>query len=86
MKALIVLSAAAALVVATPAFANPDWTLESPIKVTPASVPADVEGTIVRMVGGASSGPRTAAPAADPCACGQKAPSRRLERRRSRPT
>jgi hypothetical protein len=55
MKALIVLSAATALLAASPAFANPDWTLKSPIKVTPSSIP-DTDGTIVKMVPGARSG------------------------------
>jgi hypothetical protein len=78
MRVLILVTATAALVAATPAFANPDWTVKSPIKVTPSSIP-DPDGTIVKMVPGASSGRKPdAAPAA------AKTPPRlRLERQKS---
>ena len=81
MKTLIVLPAVAALATGAPALANPDWTLTSPIKVTPSSIP-DVDGTIVKMVAGAHSGPRTDAAQAR-CGCANTPAKPRLERRKS---
>ena len=64
MKALSLLVAGAVLMAAGPALAAPDWTKKSPIKVVPGWIP-DQEGTVVKMVPGASSGrkPAKAAPA-----------------------
>ncbi len=72
MKAAILLAAGAVLMTAPgPALAAPDWTRKSPIKVTPGWIP-DQEGTIVKMVPGASSGRKT--PAATTAAPVAKAP------------
>ena len=85
MKALILLAAGAGLLAGGPALAAADWTVKSPIKVEPLAIP-DMDGTIVRMVPGASSG-RQAQPisiaAAPACACPQKGAKPRLERRKS---
>jgi hypothetical protein len=80
MRVLTLVMAAAALAAATSAFANPDWTVKSPIKVSPSSIP-DAEGTIVKMVPGASSGRKPVADA--PPAPGKAPPRLRLERQKS---